>query len=422
MPEDHFLDEFPAGESTPSLRKNSPDYPEGMEVVSLETEAEGEGETQKKSRFLDIWEGISRLGLAEVAIRLGTQALLVAVILIVAWGMRELYGRAQAPSQPREAVFAASLPTPTPTEPAPDLPPLQTQAEGDSGVLRLALLHTDVPSRPRTEMITYTVETGDTLFGIAEKFGLKPETILWGNQYVLGDNPHSLRPKQVLNILPVNGTYHRWSEGDGLNGVAKFFGVTPEVIINFPGNHLDPATIGDLTHPNIQPGTWLIIPGGKRAFISWSAPVIPLNNPGVAKVLGPGACGSVSAGAIGSGAFIWPAGHHYLSGFDYSPEANHPAIDIDGDLGNPVYAADSGVVVYAGWNNWGYGNVIVINHANGWQTLYAHLSALNAGCGASVAQGSVIGAFGSTGNSSGPHLHFEMMYNGTKVNPHDYLP
>jgi hypothetical protein len=225
-----------------------------------------------------------------------------------------------------------------------------------------------------------------------------------------------------LNILPVNGTYHRWSEGDGLNGVAKFFGVTPDDIINFPGNHLDPATIGDVTHPNIQPGAWLIIPGGKRAFISWSAPVIPLNNPGVAKVLGPGACGSVSAGATGSGAFIWPAGHHYLSGFDYNPEANHPAIDIDGDLGNPVYAADSGVVVYAGWNNWGYGNVIVINHGNGWQTLFAHLSALNAGCGVSVAQGSVIGAIGSTGNSTGPHLHFEMMYNGTKVNPHDYLP
>ena len=264
MPEDHFLDEFPAGESTPSLRNNSPDYPEGMEVDNLEAEAEGEGEAQKKSRFLDIWEGISRLGLAEVAIRLGTQALLVAVILIVAWGMRELYGHAQAPSQPREAAFAASLPTPTPTEPAPDLPPLQTQAEGDSGVLRLARLHTDVPSRPRTEVITYTVETGDTLFGIAEKFGLKPETLLWANQYVLGDNPHSLRPKQVLNILPVNGTYHRWSEGDGLNGVAKFFGVTPEDIINFPGNHLDPATIGDID-PSQYPARHLAGYPGRQA-------------------------------------------------------------------------------------------------------------------------------------------------------------
>jgi murein DD-endopeptidase MepM/ murein hydrolase activator NlpD len=422
MHEDHFLDDFPAVESTPSPKKISPDYPEGIDLDSQEEEVEAgsEGEAQKKNRFLDIWEGISRLGLAEVAIRLGTQALLVAVILIVAWGMRELYNHAAQPILPPQDAFAASLPTPTPTEPAPNLPPLQPGAE--PGVLRLARLHTDVPSRPRTEVITYTVQTGDTLFGIAEKFGLKPETILWANQYTLGDNPHSIRPNQILNILPVNGTYHRWSEGDGLNGVAKFFGVTPQDIIGFPGNHLDPATIGDLAHPNIQPGTMLIIPGGKRAFVSWSAPVIPLNNPGVAKVLGPGACGAVSPGAVGSGAFIWPSDHHFLSGFDYTPDANHPAIDIDGDLGNPVYAADSGTVVYAGWNNWGYGNVIVINHGNGWQTLYAHLSALNVGCGASVGQGAVIGAIGSTGNSTGPHLHFEMMYNGVKVNPHDYLP
>jgi murein DD-endopeptidase MepM/ murein hydrolase activator NlpD len=78
--------------------------------------------------------------------------------------------------------------------------------------------------------------------------------------------------------------------------------------------------------------------------------------------------------------------------------------------------------VYAGWNNWGYGNVVVINHGNGWQTLYAHLSAINVTCGQSVYQTNVIGLVGDTGNSAGSHLHFEMMYNGTKVNPHDYLP
>jgi murein DD-endopeptidase MepM/ murein hydrolase activator NlpD len=127
-------------------------------------------------------------------------------------------------------------------------------------------------------------------------------------------------------------------------------------------------------------------------------------------------------GAIGSGTFVWPSDHHYLSGFDFNPDANHPAIDIAGDLGKPAYASDSGVIVYAGWNNWGYGNVIVINHGNGWQTLYAHLSQIDVSCGQSVIQGGVIGLIGSTGNSTGPHLHFEMMYNGVKVNPHDYLP
>ncbi|MEJ2709276.1 MAG: M23 family metallopeptidase [Anaerolineales bacterium] len=95
---------------------------------------------------------------------------------------------------------------------------------------------------------------------------------------------------------------------------------------------------------------------------------------------------------------------------------------MEKETGDAVYAADNGVVVYAGWNNWGYGNMIVINHGNGWQTLYAHLSSYNVGCGQSVMQGSVIGAIGSTGNSTGSHLHFEMMYETAKVNPHDYLP
>jgi murein DD-endopeptidase MepM/ murein hydrolase activator NlpD len=270
--------------------------------------------------------------------------------------------------------------------------------------------------------MVYTVEAGDTVFGIAEKFGLKPETVLWGNQFVLGDNPHNLKPGQKLNILPVDGTYHRWSEGDGLNGVAKFFHVTPEDIISWPGNRLSADSIGDLAHPNIEAGTWLVVPGGSREFVNWSAPSIPRDDPGVAKVLGSGACSGVVSGAVGAGAFVWPANAHFLSGFDYTPNANHPGIDVDGNLGDPVYAVDNGVVVYAGWNDWGYGNMVVINHGNGWQTLYAHLSAYYVSCGQSVYQTNVVGLIGSTGNSSGPHLHFEMMYNGTKVNPHDYLP
>jgi murein DD-endopeptidase MepM/ murein hydrolase activator NlpD len=374
-----------------------------------------------KNPLIDIWENISRAGLAETVLRLGTHALLLASILVVAWGMRELYLRAQVINPPEEAVLAASVPTATPTEPPPNLPLLESGTAFISGIPRLAHLHTDVPSRPRMEVFQYTVKEGDTLFGIAVKFGLKPETILWGNQFVLGDNPHNLRPGQELNILPIDGTYHKWSAGDGLIGVAKFFNVEPEKIVNFSGNHLSPSEIGDYSNPNIEPGTWLVIPGGQREYVSWSAPVIPLDDPGVGKVLGPGACEIVSAGAIGSGTFIWPANNHWISGFDYNPQANHKAIDIDGEEGDPVYAADNGVVVYAGWNNWGYGNVVVINHGNGWQTLYGHLSAIYVNCGQSVWQTNIIGAIGNTGNSSGSHLHFELMYNGAKVNPHDYL-
>ncbi len=171
--------------------------------------------------------------------------------------------------------------------------------------------------------------------------------------------------------------YYEWHAGDGLNGVAQFYGVTPEDIINFSGNDLSADTIGEYSHPNIAPGTWLVIPGGYREFVTWSAPRITRSNPGVAKILGPGACGMVMDGPVGNGSFIWPANNHYLSGYDYSPETNHYGIDIAGNEGEAVFAVDNGVVVYAGWNDWGYGNVVVIDHGNGWQSLYAHMSSYN---------------------------------------------
>jgi murein DD-endopeptidase MepM/ murein hydrolase activator NlpD len=291
------------------------------------------------------------------------------------------------------------------------------------GIPRLAQVHTTIPSRPRQEVEKYTVIEGDTIFGIAEKFGLKPETILWANYYVLLDDPHALKPGQVLNILPVNGTYHEWQAGEGLNGISKYYGVTPEDIINYPANNLDPASIGDLSNPNIKPGTWLIVPNGKREFISWSAPLgVTRENPASARVLGPGACDPVSGGAIGYGSFVWPSNKHYLSGFDYTPNTNHWGIDLAGNEGEAVYATDAGVVVYAGWNNYGYGNMIMVDHGNNFQSLYAHLSAINVGCGQSVGQGEVIGAIGSTGHSSGPHLHFEIRSLSSFANPHDLLP
>ena len=83
---------------------------------------------------------------------------------------------------------------------------------------------------------------------------------------------------------------------------------------------------------------------------------------------------------------------------------------------------DNGVIVYAGWSDYGYGYLIVVDHGTGWQSAYAHLSAVGVSCGQSVFQGTVIGGLGSTGNSSGPHLHFELVFNGAKVNPLNYLP
>ncbi len=288
----------------------------------------------------------------------------------------------------------------------------------EAGVIRLTNLRTIIPTRPRVDVITYTVETGDTLFSIAGSFGVKPETILWGNFDVLEDNPHMLKPDQVLNILPVDGTYYKWNEGDDLGNVAATFKVAPEAIINYSGNNFDLTEV-DQNGATIQPNQWLIVPGGKREIKDWGPPAITRKNPASARYYGEGFCGTITEGAYGSGTFVWPTSDRSVSGYTYDPGV-HPAIDIGGQLGNPIYASDTGVVVYSGWSDYGYGFLIVVDHGNGWQSAYAHLSAVAVSCGQSVYQGGYIGALGSTGNSSGPHLHFELVINGVKVNPMDY--
>jgi murein DD-endopeptidase MepM/ murein hydrolase activator NlpD len=259
---------------------------------------------------------------------------------------------------------------------------------------------------------------GDTLFAIADQYGLKPETILWGNFETLQDNANLLSTDQKLNILPVNGAYYQWKEGDTVQSVADFFKVTPEDIIGYSGNDID-LTLTAAENYGIKPGQWIIVKDGKRPIKDWGPPAITRENPAVARYYGEGACGSVYEGAIGSGSFVWPTSDHSLSGYTYS--GIHPGVDIGGAIGNGIFAADSGVVVYAGWSSHGYGYMVVIDHGNGWQTAYAHMSAVAVTCGQSVFQGGYIGAVGSTGNSTGPHLHFEMIYNGGKPNPLDYI-
>jgi murein DD-endopeptidase MepM/ murein hydrolase activator NlpD len=302
-----------------------------------------------------------------------------------------------------------------------DLPPFAGGPYPQSDIGRTVEVHTVFPSRPRLNVITYEVKAGDSLFGIADQFGLKPETILWGNFDVLQDNPHSINPGDVLNISPVDGILHFWSAGESLSGVADFYEASLQEIIDWPGNEIAPDI--DLEESEIEPGQVVVIPGGSREYVSWTAPRIPRSNPSVASILGPGACGSIYDGPIGFGSFIWPTANRYLSGYDYSPATNHYGIDVAGATGHTIWAMDAGVVVYAGWHNGGYGNVLVLDHGNGWQTLYAHLSAINVGCGAGVFQGTAIGAMGSTGRSTGPHLHLEMRHDiYGRVNPWLYLP
>lgn len=144
--------------------------------------------------------------------------------------------------------------------------------------------------------------------------------------------------------------------------------------------------------------------------------------PGAPGYFGPGACElDTQYGQVGSGAFIWPADDHFLSGYDYS--WRHPGLDFSAMLGASLYAVDHGQVVYAGWNNYGYGNFLVLDHGNGWFSAYAHLSQFFVSCRQSVTQGQVIGAAGSTGNSTGPHLHFELFQTGVgQINPWTVLP
>jgi len=291
---------------------------------------------------------------------------------------------------------------------------------GDGGLTREAHPDTVVPSRPRSEVDFYEVQQGDSVFSIAEKFNLEPETILWGNYDTLQDNPRFLAIGQVLQILPTNGVYYRYNAGESLTSIAKSFNVEISDIVEYSGNNLDPYETNP-DDPGIPDGTWLIIPGGTRELADWGPPAITRSNPASAAYYGAGHCGDVYEGPIGDGIFNWPTPATYLSGYHYSPGI-HEAIDIGGAEGNAIWAADSGVVVYAGWSEYGYGNLIVIDHGNGWQTAYAHLQYVGVTCGSPIYRGNQIGTLGNTGNSTGPHLHLEMRNSSFgKVNPLDYL-
>lgn len=277
---------------------------------------------------------------------------------------------------------------------------------------------------PRTEIIAYEVKALDSIFSIAEEFGLEPETILWTNRYLIGDTPDGITPGQKLIILPEDGVYHAWLYGEGMNGVSSGYGVTVDDILSEPMNNLDVEDLGELSKPRIMSGTFVYIPGGRGATPSWVSyvtdPDSPTGSHPNVSYLGGFAC-NTNAWLVGSGSFILPTGRTAISGYEYNPPV-HNGLDYDGETGDALYAVDNGVVIYAGWSDRGYGNTIVIDHGNGYMSLYAHLmdGGVYSSCGATVYSGTVIGAMGSTGNSTGSHLHFELRYNGSPVNPHGF--
>ena len=361
-----------------------------------------------------------RLAAPEVWLRLASHALAIGLVTAAIWLARIDFTRQTPLTLPADLVAVTATPVAEVIAPvhSPTPPPelgnvMPTPDPGD--VLRLADIHTIIPTRPRYEVSKYTVVANDTLFVIADKFNLDPETILWGNT-ALADNPNLLSVGQELNILPVDGALRIVQAGDTLEKIAKAYHGTVDGIVNFPGNDLDPS------EPVITNGQFIIIPGGWRDSVVWQLPVVTRSTGPSANTGEPGSCSGPFSGPTGSNTFVWPANNRFLSGTDYLPQG-HPGIDIAAGLGAPLFASDTGVIVFAGLSYRGYGNLVIIDHGNGWQTAYAHLSQINVFCGGAIFQGQLLGLSGSTGNSTGAHLHFEMRHSQFgRVNPWMYLP
>lgn len=255
--------------------------------------------------------------------------------------------------------------------------------------------HTAIPDRPRLSVVTYQVQPGDTTESIAEKFDLQPTTIMWSNP-AIEKAPDLLKLGQELVILPLDGVYHTVAEGDTLESLAEEYKVSAAEITDCSFNDLSAAG-------KLAVGERVIVPNGTKPYERKQVTAYT---------------GTVSEEVVGAGIFSWPTSGWISQGYWWG----HRAIDIANNVGTSITAADAGYVSFAGWTDIGYGYLVVLDHANGYQTYYAHLSDFFVAAGQSVQAGNVIGAMGSTGNSTGSHLHFEIRYNKYPTNPLIYLP
>lgn len=261
-------------------------------------------------------------------------------------------------------------------------------------------LTTVVPEdRVRDKVLEYPVQTGDTISAIAEKFDISVDTVLWENNLTKNS---SIKPGQILRILPVSGVSHKVTRGETIYTIAKKYDSPSQAIVDFPFN-----TFADNETFALSVGQALIVPEGKKPN------TIPVNPSAYIAQRTPNA-GSVSA----TGQFAWPMGGTITQRFFWY----HKGLDIATAHGTTILAADAGRVLTAGWtDNTGYGNRVMIDHGNGYTTLYAHMSKIFVVSGQTVNRGDQIGQEGSTGRSTGPHLHFEIRKNGVAQNPLLYL-
>ena len=259
--------------------------------------------------------------------------------------------------------------------------------------------HTNISVKPRSETVEYEIQTGDTLSSIGEKFGISTETIKWENN-LDGVDVNQLKPGQTLKILPVSGVSHVVKSGDSLESLAKKYSANEQAIVDFPFN-------GVPDDFKLKVGQVLIIPDGSPPEVK-ASPKKPQP-----QFLAKGPKSPVFSAPFGA-QFIWPAGGQLSQYFAWY----HPGIDIANRAAPGIAASDGGTVLIAGWpDGQGYGNRVVVDHGNGYRSMYAHLSNVYVSVGESVSRGQLIGQMGSTGRSTGVHLHLEIHYKGIPVNP-----
>lgn len=260
-------------------------------------------------------------------------------------------------------------------------------------------ISTNFSEEVRGEIVDYKVQKGDTISSIAQKFGVSIETILWQNNLTAKS---AIKENQTIRILPVTGIAHVVKKGDTVYSIAKRYDVDPQGIVNYPFN----SYTNDETF-QLAIGQTVIVPDGvKPADISV---------PSIARIRQ----STPDAGTVtGSGNFVWPSSGTITQRFIWY----HQGLDIANRAAPDVLASDGGRVLVAGWpDNTGYGNRVIIDHGNGYKTLYAHLQKIYVLPGQGVGRGSAIGKMGSTGRSTGTHLHFEVILNGTRLNPLNVL-
>ncbi|HVW71950.1 MAG TPA: M23 family metallopeptidase, partial [Candidatus Paceibacterota bacterium] len=239
---------------------------------------------------------------------------------------------------------------------------------------------------------SYTVQEGDTLSQIAEKFGVSTNTILWANNLTLKS---TIKPGMTLIVLPVSGVEHTVASGETLASLATKYHADADEIATFNGLE---------SGASLTAGSKIIIPGGEAS----SDMVATTKSTTTKKAVSP-AAPKLSAGGGPNMSSLWthnPLDHAILTQGIH--DAN--AVDLASPKGSTIYAVGAGKVIFVSTNgsyNHGWGNDVIIDHGNGVQTLYAHMSTVSATVGETVTGGTVIGAVGMTGNTTGAHLHIE---------------